>query len=148
MTTATLTVTDAGGAEDTDTLRVRVKLKNAIQRSFGAAANEKFAAAAEAARSSVVAESNSTAASGFAIASIAAAYGDATGEYVRWEEGQSEADALLSYAELRSLQAAYGEAAKNALLSAYAETGDESLLSAYGHAAAGTAYAAADLQAR
>lgn len=67
---------------------------------------------------------------------------------MRWEEGQSETDALLSYAELRALQRKYGEAAAQALLSAYAETGDESLLSAYGHAAFGTAYAGADLQER
>jgi uncharacterized membrane protein len=147
-TTATLTVTDAGGAKDTDVVRVTVKLKNARKRALGGAANEKFAAAVEAARACDAGAANSTAASGFAFASIAAACGDATGEYVRWEEGQSEADALLSYSELRAIQRTYGEAAARALLSAYAETGDESLLSAYGYAAFGTAYAAADLTDR
>jgi hypothetical protein len=144
-TTATLTVTDAGGAEDTDSVRVTVKLKNARKRALGGSANEQFAAAVRTARATGGEAANSTAASGFAFASIAAAYGDATGEFVRWEEGQSEADATFAYSELRAAQAAYGHAAANALLSAYAETGDESLLSAYRYAAYGTAYANADL---
>ena len=107
-------------------------------------ANEAFAASAKHAANG----SEASSLSGLAYAKTASAYGAAAGEFVRWEEGQSEADALASYAELRALQAAYGEAAANALLSAYAETGDESLFSAYGYATYGTAYAAADLSER
>ena len=65
--------------------------------------------------------------------------------FVRWDDGQSEADALLAYAETRALQQAYGAAAAGELFSAYAETGDESLLSAYVYAVSGAVAAHADL---
>ena len=86
--------------------------------------------------------------SGLAHAKIASAYGDAAGEFIRWQEDQPEADASLAYSELRAMQRTYGQAATQALLSAYAESGDENLLSAYQYAAYGTAYAAADLTER
>jgi probable HAF family extracellular repeat protein len=148
-TWATLTVTDSVGAAHTDKVRVVVRLKNARPRPSGRDANRSFAAAAQRAEKAVAAKGSSGAAlSGLASAKVASAFGDAAGEFVRWEEGQSEADALASYAELRAMQAAYGEAAVSALLSAYAETGDDALLSAYGYATYGTAYAAADLNER
>jgi hypothetical protein len=142
-------VTDPAGLRSVDTVRVVVKLKNGRPRPRGADANRSFAAASQQAAAAVRANASGSASlSGLAYANAASAYGDATGDFLRWNEGQSEADALLSYAELRAMQRTYGSAAANALLSAYAETGDESLLSAYGYAAFGSAYAAADLSER
>jgi hypothetical protein len=148
-TTVTLTVTDAGGLKHKDTVTVTVKLKNGTHRPQGSDANESFAAAAQHARNAAANGAVSEAVlEAHAYANSASAYGDAAGEFVRWEEGQSEDDALLSYTELRAAQRTYGQAAAHALLKAYAETGDENLLSAYGYAAYGTAYAAADLAER
>jgi hypothetical protein len=145
-TFATLTVTDPAGAKHSDRVRVVVRLKHARQRPRGRDANRSFAAASQQARKAVAAKgTNAAALSALAYANAASAYGDASGEFVRWEKGQSEADATFSYAELRAVQRTYGHAAAHALLKAYAETGDESLLSAYRYAAFGTAYAAADL---
>jgi hypothetical protein len=141
-----LVVTDPAGLQSVDTVRVLVKLKNAKRRPRGSDANRSFAAATQEAASAVrTSAAGNAALSGLAYASAAAAYGDAAGEFVRWEEGQTEADALPAYAEIRSLQRTYGQAAANALLVAYAETGDENLLAACGYAVYGTAYVAADL---
>lgn len=149
VTVATLTVTDPGGLKHSDKVRVVVRLKNAKPRPRGNAANRSFAAASQRASKAVAAKpACGTALSAVAYANAASAYGDAAGDVLRWEEGQSEADALLSYAQLRAIQRTYGAAAAQAVRSAYAETGDESLLSAYGYAAYGAAYATADLSER
>ncbi|HEV7281692.1 MAG TPA: S8 family serine peptidase [Pirellulaceae bacterium] len=148
-TVVRLIVTDAAGARHSDLVRVTVKLKNGRPRSQGSDANRSFELAAQQAGNGVASGAGSEAAlAGLAYAQAASAFGDAAGPSVRWEEGQSETDAAASYAELRALQAAYGEAATQALLSAFAETGDESLFAAYGYAVYGTAYAAADLSER
>ncbi|HEV7281690.1 MAG TPA: HYR domain-containing protein [Pirellulaceae bacterium] len=148
-TIATLTVTDSAGATRSDAVRIVVRLKNAKRRPRGSDANRSFAAASTEATRAVAAKRSSGAAlSGLAYASAAAAYGDAAGDHVRWEEGKSEEAAALRYAELRAMQRTYGQAAASSLLAAYAETGDESLLSAYRYSVYGTAYAAADLSER
>lgn len=147
--TVKLTVTDAGGLKHTDTMKVTVKLKNARPRSQGRDANRSFELAAQQAGGGVASGARSEAAlQGLSYAQTASAYGDAAGDFVRWEEGQSEEDAAMAYAELRAIQRQYGEAAASSLLSAFAETGDESLLAAYGYAVYGAAYAAADLAER
>jgi hypothetical protein len=146
VTKVTLTVTDAGGLKSLDTMTVTVKLKNGTHRPRGSAANGSFAAAAQQAHEGVASGAVGAASlAGLAYANAAVAYGDAAGECVQWQEGESEADAALSYAELRAMQQAYGQAAAGSLLSAYVETADEGLLSAYGYAVYGTAYAVADL---
>ncbi|HEV7281689.1 MAG TPA: HYR domain-containing protein [Pirellulaceae bacterium] len=145
-TVVSLTVTDAAGARHRDTVRVIVKLKNAKRRPRGSDANRSFAAASQQARAAAETKSSTgSTLSGLAYANAAAAYGDAAGDHVRWEEGKSEEAAALRYAELRALQRAYGQAAASSLLAAYAETGDERLLAAYRYAAYGNAYATADL---
>ncbi|HEV7278793.1 MAG TPA: HYR domain-containing protein, partial [Pirellulaceae bacterium] len=145
-TVARLTVTDAGGASHSDAVRVIVKLTNGEARPRGAEANASFASAARQASRSVAPGTSSRAAlSGFAYAAVADRLGDAAGECIRWEPQQSPDDARLSYAELRSLQGAYGAAAAHALLAAYAETGEENFAVAYRYAAYGAACAGADL---
>jgi hypothetical protein len=139
-----LLVVDAGYLRNKDTVRVTVRLKNAKPRPRGSDANRSFAAASRAAGDSTPSLSSASA-EGRTYAALAACLGDAAGEFVRWEDGQSPEEAILAYAELRASQCDFGAAAVNSLLAAYAETGDESLLSAASHAAYGTLSARADL---
>lgn len=141
-----LIVTDAAGASHADLVKVTVKLKNAKTRPRGGDANRAFAHATRATQEAVASKiASESAVAGLLHANAAAGLGDAAGAYVRWDEGGSEADAALAYAELRSAQQNYGAVAANALFSAYAETGDDRLLTAYGYAAYGTLYSQADL---
>lgn len=146
VTNVKLTVTDEGGAKHTDTVRVTVRLKGGSARSQGAAANEAFAtASSSAARSVASGETSDASVAGYRYSAAADRFGLAAGEYVRWDEGQSEADGLASYAELRYYQALYGEQATNELIRAFAETGDDSTLHALLEAARGVQAAHADL---
>lgn len=139
-----LTVTDPGGKKDTDLVRITVRLKNSQARPRGAAADLAFAEAERLTTEALAGGAGAEAAAGLVSTSIAVGYGDAAGEFVRWEEGQSPDDALYSYVELRTLQSLHGAAATQALIAAYAESGDENLLSAAGHALYATVQAAAD----
>ena len=146
-TKVTLTVFDEAGAMQKDVLYVTVRLnKSGGRRPRGAEANEAFANASSTALRGV-AEGSATGASlsGYRDAAAAEGYGAAVGEYVRWEEGQSEADATANYLELRYLQALYGEQAVDSLVRAYAETGDEAALQAALQAARGVQAAKGDL---
>lgn len=143
--TVKLVVIDAGGLKHTDIVQVTVKLKNGKRRPRGGDANRSFAAAAEGAKASVAGVGGARATSGLAYANAAARLGDVAGEFVQPDEGRTQHEALLRYAEVRALQRRYGEAAARELLAAYAETGDENLLSAFGDAAEGAVAAAADL---
>lgn len=141
---AVLTVTDPGRKKDTDLVRITVRLKNGKPRPRGAAADIAFDESERLATRALAGGAGPEAATGLAYTSLAIGYGDAAGEFVRWEEGQSQVDALYSYVELRSLQSLHGAAATQALIAAYAESGDEGLLAAAGHAAYATLQAAAD----
>lgn len=146
VTTVQLTVIDEAGARHTDTVRVTVRLKNAKRRPRGSQANEAFAKASSAAAESVRSgPSSGASAAGYRYAAAADRIGIAAGEFVRWEDGQSERDVLADYAALRYYQAVYGQQATNALLRAYGESGDDGALRAAIEAARGVQAARADL---
>lgn len=147
VTNVKLTVTDEGGAKHTDTVRVTVRLKRGGgRRSQGVAANEAFSAASSSAAKSVASGATGDAGvAGYRYAAAADRFGLAAGEYVQWEEGESEADGLASYAELRYYQKLYGEQATQELIRAFGETGDDGALQAALEAARGVQAARADL---
>ncbi len=82
---------------------------------------------------------------GYRYAAAAERFGLAVGEHVRWNEGQSEAEGLANYVELRYYQALYGEEATANLIRAFAESGDDRMLHALSEAARGVQAARADL---
>ncbi|HEV7280724.1 MAG TPA: M6 family metalloprotease domain-containing protein [Pirellulaceae bacterium] len=146
-TKVTLTVIDEAGKMDKDILYVTVRLKRSGgRRPRGAEANQAFAEATSTALDDV-AEGPASEASldGYRHAAAAEGYGAAAGEFVRWEAGQSESDAMTGYLELRYLQALHGEQALDALVRAYAESGDEAALQAALQAARGVQAAQGDL---
>ncbi|HEV7282871.1 MAG TPA: HYR domain-containing protein [Pirellulaceae bacterium] len=146
VTNVKLTVIDEAGARHVDTVRVTVRLKNGKRRPRGAEANEAFARASSAAAGSVGSGSASGASvAGYGYAAAADGFGLAAGEFIRWEEGQSEQDGQADYATLRYYQALYGEQATNELIRAYGESGDDGSLQAAIEAARGVQAARADL---
>lgn len=147
--TVRLTVKDPGGLTASDTVRVTVRLKNAQHRPSGAIADAFFARATRNAVDAAATEPEAVESlAGLAYANVASGLGDAAGEFVHWNEGESPSEALSIYGELRLAQHRYGAAAARSLFSAYVHSGYEKLLTAHNCAAYGTAYSAVDLSQR
>jgi hypothetical protein len=146
-TNVTLTVTDEGGAKRTDSVLVTVQLTGGgKRRSLGADANRAFASASAAATDVVATgDVSESSAAGYRYAAAADSYGIAAGEFVRWDESQSESDGLASYAELRYYQAAYGQQASRELAQAFIESGNDQALYSAMAAGIGVQVAGADL---
>lgn len=144
-TTLLLEVKDNFLLKSSDSVRVVALAPKSKLRSDGLAANESFATASSYAAAGIPSSGASGAAiQGTESAAFADAIGAAMGDAIVWDGDETEGEATVAYAELRNLQAAYGQVAVASLAQAYAETGDASTLQAAVAAQNATLHALAD----